>query len=91
MRDHAKIHRLDILLGKIVIEERTVPARPDFRRQPSNLRLRNGPTLLPLANREPATPDSDSQQTETGLDFKSIFQMADAIEEIEVPQASKTE
>ena len=89
MRDQKKIHKLDILLAKIVIEERGMPARPDLRRQP-NLRIRNCPTVLPLAGPEPTT-DSDSQQTESGMDFKSIFQMADSIEEIELQKASKTE
>ena len=92
MRDQQKIHKLDLLLAKIVIEERGMPARPDLRRQPnSHLRsIRNSPTVLPLAGTEPTT-DSDSQQTESGMDFKSIFQMADSIEEIELQKASKTE
>ena len=89
MRDQQKIHKLDLLLAKIVIEERGMPARPDLRRQP-NLRIRNSPTVLPLAGTE-STTDSDSQQTESGMDFKSIFQMADSIEEIELQKASKTE
>ena len=90
MRDQQKIHKLDLLLAKIVIEERGMPARPDYRRQPHLRSIRNSPTVLPLAGTEPTT-DSDSQQTESGMDFKSIFQMADSIEEIELQKASKTE
>ena len=84
MRDANKINKLDLLLAKISIEEKSVGPRADRRSAES----RNS-RMLPLASDSQTSNDSDAAPIQNLAD---IFAAADAIEEVamENQKASET-
>ena len=80
MRDSGKIHKLDVLLAKIVIEEKPVGQRPDLRRSKASRQL-------PLALSE---SDSQSTAPEVTPQKEEAFTLESLFREVEAIEASKT-